>query len=41
MVQAMKQSFLSKQTNNAMLDPPTPPLSHNFALSEQEALILA
>ena len=37
----LKQSFLSRQPSNAMTDPPTPPLSHNFALSEKQALILA
>ena len=31
----LKQSFLSRQTNNAMTDPPIPPLSHHFALSEK------
>ena len=32
----LKQSFLmSRQTKNAMFDPPTPPLGHHFALSEK------
>ena len=31
----LKQSFLSSQTNNEMSDPPTPPLSHHFALSDK------
>ena len=31
----LKQSFLSRQTNNAMSDPSTPPLSHHFALGEK------